>query len=59
MKSICTSTTFRVAGYFWLIYYYTIYIGNYENNKPNGHGKMTENDGTVYEGNYVDGVMSG
>ncbi len=37
----------------------TIYEGNYENDLPNGQGKLTFYDGSVYEGSFVNGTRQG
>ena len=36
------------------------YIGEWENNEPNGQGKLTEKDGvTTWEGSFVNGRLWG
>ncbi len=37
----------------------TIYEGNYQNDLPNGQGKLTFYDGSVYEGNFTNGTRQG
>ncbi|MCD8215485.1 MAG: hypothetical protein LUC97_07595 [Clostridiales bacterium] len=36
-----------------------VYVGDLDNGIPNGEGTMTWDDGTVYEGQWVDGDMCG
>lgn len=35
------------------------YVGQWENNKKNGHGVFYYHNGAVYEGNFVDDVRQG
>ena len=36
-----------------------IYTGWFKNNKPNGKGRMLFTDGTMYEGDWCDGLLEG
>ena len=36
-----------------------IYTGWFKDNKPNGKGRMLFTDGTIYEGDWCDGLLNG
>jgi hypothetical protein len=36
-----------------------IYTGEVQNGKPNGYGALTDNEVTIYEGSWVNGVYHG
>ena len=35
------------------------YVGNFKNSKKNGHGRYWWDDGSYYEGNFLNGVFDG